>query len=419
MKLPINMPKINLLKVKRYLLVALASILLFSGGYWMGREGFKLEVKKLSRIQVSRELPPDKSALDFSLFWRIWDNLNAKYYDKSKLVPGKMIYGAIQGMVAAIGDPYTVFLPPTENKMINDDLKGSFEGVGIEIGYRGTQLAVIAPLPGTPAEKAGVKPGDYIIGIKDDGKEIDQGTSGVSLPEAVQMIRGRAGTKVTLTLLRDNTTDPIVKEITREKINVPSVILSYVGNDKSTAHIKVIKFGAETDSEWNKAVKEVSDNPAVKGLVLDLRNNPGGYLQGAVDIAAEFLPNGSVVVSEERGDGTKRDFKTDRYGLFNDLPTVVLVNGGSASASEILSGALRDQRNIKLVGEKTFGKGTIQEPEDLDNGAGIHITIAKWLTPKGTWVNGNGLEPDVKIENDPKTTEDEQLQKAIEVLFTK
>lgn len=419
MKLPINMPKINLLKVKRYLLVALASILLFSGGYWIGREGFKLEVKKLSRIQVSRELPPDKSALDFSLFWRIWDNLNAKYYDKSKLVPGKMIYGAIQGMVAAIGDPYTVFLPPTENKMINDDLKGSFEGVGIEIGYRGTQLAVIAPLPGTPAEKAGVKPGDYIIGIKDDGKEIDQGTSGVSLPEAVQMIRGRAGTKVTLTFLRDNTTDPIVKEITREKINVPSVILSYVGNDKSTAHIKVIKFGAETDSEWNKAVKEVSDNPAIKGLVLDLRNNPGGYLQGAVDIAAEFLPNGSVVVSEERGDGTKRDFKTDRFGLFNNMPTVVLVNGGSASASEILSGALRDQRNIKLVGEKTFGKGTIQEPEDLDNGAGIHITIAKWLTPKGTWVNGNGLEPDVKIENDPETTEDEQLQKAIEVLFTK
>ena len=419
MKLPINMPKINLPKVKRYLLVALASILLFSGGYWLGREGFKVEVKKLGRIQVSRELPPDKSALDFSLFWRIWDNLNAKYYDKSKLVPGKMIYGAIQGMVAAIGDPYTVFLPPTENKMINDDLKGSFEGVGIEIGYRGTQLAVIAPLPGTPAEKAGVKPGDYIIGIKDDGKEIDQGTSGISLPEAVQMIRGKAGTKVTLTFLRDNTTDPIVKEITREKINVPSVILSYVGNDKSTAHIKVIKFGAETDSEWNKAVKEVSDNPAVKGLVLDLRNNPGGYLQGAVDIAAEFLPNGSVVVSEERGDGSKRDFKTDRYGLFNDLPTVILVNGGSASASEILSGALRDQRNIKLVGEKTFGKGTIQEPEDLESGAGIHITIAKWLTPKGTWVNGNGLEPDVKIENDPKTTEDEQLQKAIEVLFTK
>jgi len=357
--------------------------------------------------------------LDFSLFWRMWDKLSAKYYDKTKLVPGKMIYGAIQGMVAALGDPYTVFLPPTENKMINDDLKGSFEGVGIEIGYRGTQLAVISPLPGTPAEKAGVKPGDYIIGIKDDSKEIDQGTSGVSLPEAVQMIRGKAGTKVTLTFLRDGTTDPIVKEITREKINVPSVILSYVGNDKSIAHIKVMKFGAETDGEWNKAVKEVSDNPAVKGLVLDLRNNPGGYLQGAVDLAAEFLKNGSVVVSEERGDGTKRDFKTDRFGLFNDLPTVVLVNGGSASASEILSGALRDQRGIKLVGEKTFGKGTIQEPEDLENGAGIHITIAKWLTPSGTWVNGNGLEPDVKIENDPKTTEDEQLQKAIEVLSIK
>lgn len=419
MKLPTNMPKIDLPKVKRFILISLVSVLIFSGGYWVGRAGFKAEIKKLSRIQVSRELPPDKSTLDFSLFWRVWDNLSAKYYDKSKLVPSKMIYGAIQGMVAAVGDPYTVFLPPSENKLINEDLKGSFEGVGIEIGYRGTQLAVISPLPGSPAEKAGAKPGDYIIGIKDEEKEIDQGTAGLSLPEAIQIIRGKAGTKITLTFLRDGNDEPIVKEITREKINVPSIILSYVGKDNSIARIKIMKFGAETDTEWNKAVKEMSDNQAIEGLVLDLRNNPGGYLQGAVDVAAEFLKNNSVVTSEERGDGTKRDFKTDRYGFFGDMPTVILVNGGSASASEILAGALRDQLNFKLVGEKTFGKGTIQEPEDFENGAGIHITIAKWLTPKGTWVNGNGLEPDIKIEDDQKTTEDEQLQKAIEVLSAK
>jgi carboxyl-terminal processing protease len=419
MKTPIHLPKINLPKVRRFLLFVFVSLVIFGGGYFVGREGFKLEIKKVNRIQISREVPPDKSALDFSLFWRVWDTVATKYYDKSKVVPGQMIYGAIQGMVSALGDPYTIFLPPSENKVINEDLKGSFEGVGIEIGYRGTQLAVIAPLPGSPAEKEGIKAGDFIVAIKDEGKEIDQGTAGLSLPEAVRMIRGRAGTKVTLTLVRDGEPEPLAKEITREKINVPSVALTYVGKNKEVAHIRILKFGAETNDEWNKAVREVVGNQSVQAVVLDLRNNPGGYLQGSVDVAAEFLKNGTTVVIEEQGDGTRREFKTERFGLLSNTPLAVLVNGGSASASEILAGALRDQKKVKLVGEKTFGKGTIQEPEDLENGSGIHITIAKWLTPTGTWVNGDGLEPDIKIEDDSKTTEDEQLQKAIEILSAK
>ena len=420
MKKTIHLPKIDFLRLRKYFLIILAASLLFGGGYFAGREGFILNAAKLNRISVSRELPPDKSTLDFSLFWRVWDELSAKYFDKSKLVTSQMVYGAIQGMVSALGDPYTVFLPPSENKVINEDLGGSFEGVGIEIGFRGTQLAVIAPLPGSPADKAGVKPGDFIIGIKDEAKKIDQGTAGLSLEGAVQEIRGTAGTKVTLVLLRDGTDGPLIVDLTREKINVPSVILTYVGKDKNIARIQLMKFGAETDGEWQKATQEILSKGVVKSIILDLRNNPGGYLQGAVDIASDFLKSGTTVVVEERGDGTKHEYKTEGSGLSgglpNDMKVVILVNGGSASASEILAGALRDQKKIKLIGDKTFGKGTIQEPEDLDSGSGLHITIAKWLTPNGTWVNGKGLEPDVKIEDDSKTVQDEQLNKAIEIV---
>lgn len=415
MNLPI-VPKINLAKVRKIILIVLACVILFGGGYALGASGFKASLNKFPKVTISRTLPPDKQNLDFSLFWRVWDTLSAKYYDKTKLNPGKMVYGAISGMVSAIGDPYTVFLAPEENKIVEEDLNGTLEGVGIQIGYRGTQLAVIAPLPDSPAEKAGVKAGDFIIGIKDEAKSIDQGTSGMSVPDAVGLIRGKAGTRVTLTLLREATPDPIVVELTRAKIEVPTLITTYVGEGESIAYIRLLKFGGETETEWNKAVREILRKESVKGIVLDLRNNPGGYLQSAVDVASDFLKTGSVVVTEERGDGTKNEFKVEKLGLLTSTPTVVLVNEGSASASEILAGALRDVRKISLVGQKTFGKGTIQEPIDVDGGAGLHITIARWLTPNGTWVNEKGLEPDVKIEDDEKTPEDEQLNKAIELL---
>lgn len=413
---PSFLPRINFVKARKIILFVFIAALLFGGGYFLGASGFKASLNKFPKVTISRATPPDKGDLDFSLFWRVWDSLSAKYYDKTKINPGKMVYGAISGMVSAIGDPYTVFLPPDKNKVVQEDLGGSFEGVGIQIGYRGTQLAVIAPLPDSPAEKAGVKAGDFIIGIKDAADGADTGTDGMSLADAIALIRGKAGTKVTLTLLRDGTAEPIVVELTREKMNVPSLILSYTGEGDSIAHIKLLKFGGETDTEWSKAVKEIIKKDNVKGVVLDLRNNPGGYLQGAVDIASEFLKNGSVAVIEEKGDGSKNEFKVQKLGLLLNMPTVVLINGGSASASEILAGALRDIRKISLVGEKTFGKGTIQEPEELGGGAGIHITIARWLTPNGTWVNGKGLEPDVKIEDDEKTSQDEPLQKAIELL---
>ncbi len=328
-----------------------------------------------------------------------------------------MVYGAIKGMVQAVGDPYTIFLPPTDNKISQEDLQGNFEGVGIQIGFKGTQLAVMAPLPSSPAEKAGLKAGDLIVGIKDDAKKIDRSTVDITLPEAVAAIRGTAGTKVTLAIVRTGVDKPFTVDLVREKINVPSVVVSYVGDKQNIAQIKLLKFGGETTAEWQKGVSEIKSRSNIKGIILDLRNNPGGYLQAAVDLAGEFLAKGSIAVIEDKGNGDKVNFTTNLDdGAFVNSKVVVLVNGGSASASEILAGALRDDRKIIIVGDKTFGKGTIQEPQDLVGGSGLHITIAKWLTPAGIWVNEKGLEPDVKVQDDPNAKDDVQLQKAIEVL---
>jgi carboxyl-terminal processing protease len=410
------MPKISFNKLRKLLLVVLVLATIFSSGYFLGNRNFRASFEKFPQITISRDNPPGKESIDFSLFWRVWDVLGESYFDKTKLNPVKMVYGAIEGMVSSLGDPYTVFLPPEDNRIVQEDLSGSFEGVGIQIGFKGSQLAVVAPLPGSPAEAADIKAGDFIIGIKDEAKDLDTSTSGMSLPEAVKLIRGPAGTKVILTLLRDNEPEPLVVEITRAELEVPSLILTYTGDGGGYAHIRLLKFGGETDKEWQKAIREILGKSEVTGVILDVRNNPGGYLQEAVNIAAEFTKTDTLIVTEEKTSGVTNEFRTERIGLLQKMPVVVLINGGSASASEILAGALRDIRGISLIGEKTFGKGTIQEPQQLENGAGLHITIAKWLTPSGTWVNENGLEPDIAIEEDPETSEDEQLLKALEVL---
>ena len=346
----------------------------------------------------------------------MWDSLDENYYDKTKIVDSEMIYGAIKGMVSALGDPYTVFLPPSENKVVQEDLSGSFEGVGIQIGFKDGQLAVIAPLPSSPAEGVGVEAGDYIVGIKDELKDIDTGTINMTLPEAVRIIRGPAGTIVTLSLLRNGNEESFGVDIVRKNIDIPSVVLTFEGPNENIAHIKILKFVAETESEWEEAVVEVIKKPGVDGVVLDLRNNPGGYLQSSVDVASEFLSNGTVVVTEQMANGEKYDFVVERIGRLLDMPTVVLINEGSASASEILAGALRDDKDIQLVGETSFGKGTIQEPQQLNNGSGLHVTVSKWLTPSGFWVNEGGLVPDVEIVDDTETDEDEQLLEAIKLL---
>ncbi len=408
-------PKISLKKLRTVVLIIIIIGASASAGYFLGRKGFLASFSRFPIVTISRQTPPEKN-VDFSLFWRVWDSLDENYYDKTKIIDSDMVYGAIKGMVSAVGDPYTIFLPPSENRVVQEDLSGSFEGVGIQIGFKGGQLVVIAPLPDSPAEEEGVQAGDFIMGIKDELKEIDRGTTGITLPEAVRAIRGPAGTTVTLSLLRNGNEELIEADVVRRSIDIPSIILAFEGAEEDIAHIKILKFVGETESEWEEAVVETIKKPNVKGVVLDLRNNPGGYLQSSVDIASEFLKSGSVVVTEASANGEQYDFIVERIGRLLNIPTVVLINEGSASASEILAGALRDARDTQLVGETTFGKGTIQEPQQLNNGAGLHITVSKWLTPSGFWVNEGGLEPDIVISDDIETSEDEQLLEAIKLL---
>ncbi len=400
--------------IRKILLGILLFVSIFSSGFYFGT---KYELKRDGEnVIISRVLPNDKQNVDFSLFWNVWDMLESKYYAPENIDERELVYGAIQGMVSAIGDPYTVFLKPEQNRLVREDLNGSFEGVGIQIGFRGSQLAVIAPLPNSPAEQAGIRAGDFIIGITDKSKGVDRGTSGISLSEAVQLIRGESGSVVTLTVLRENEEEPIAIDVRRQSIDVPTLSLEYVDDDETIAHVDLTRFGGETVSEWEKIVAELLKNPNLKGLILDVRNNPGGYLQAANDIASDFLEIGDVVVVEEDGGDQRIEYTVERLGRLRDLETVILVNEGSASASEILAGALRDNKGSILIGKTTFGKGTIQEPQELDGYVGLHITIARWLTPKGTWVNEGGLKPDIEVEDISDTIEDEQLLRAIEVL---
>lgn len=408
-------PKITFASFRKGLFIFIIALGLFSSGYLLGYKGETIKDDIPQQVIITRDKPQGKGDLDFDLFWKVWDTLDTKYFDQSKLVPSDMVYGAIKGMVAAIGDPYTIFLPPVENKVVQEDLQGSFEGVGIQIGFKGSRLAVVSPLPGSPAEIAGVKAGDFIIGIKDTEKQIDRGTVGITLPEAVQIIRGPAGSTVTLILIRGESEDPLVTDIVRSSIEVPSIQVSYVGENETIANVRLIKFSGDTLEEWENVIIELLKKKDLQGIIIDVRNNPGGYLQGAVDLASEFLDTGTLVVKEEGSSGIDKEFKVERIGRLKNQKVVILINGGSASASEILAGALRDQKEIQLVGQTSFGKGTIQESQQVDSGAGLHLTIARWLTPSGFWVNEGGLVPDIEVEDNPETEEDEQLQKAIEL----
>lgn len=394
--------------------IVLIVILAFLFGWQLGHRDvqFKLATYRPTLSIINRE-PPKNVDIDFKLFWDTWDLLSRTYLDKKAIDPGKLFYGAISGMVASLGDPYTVFLPPEQQKFSKDELNGSFDGVGIQLGFNEEKrLVVIAPLDGTPAKQAGIEAGDIIVKIS------DKDTTGISLPEAVNLIRGPKGTKISLTILREGESDSRSFTLNRDTIIVKSVVLSYKDTKlgKKVAIIKLSRFGERTEDEWNSAVAEILvSNP--QAVILDLRNNPGGFLDGAVFIASEFLEGGNVVLQED-SEGAKTPFKVSRIGKLTKIPLLVLINKGSASASEIVAGALQDRNRAKLVGGKSFGKGTIQNAEDLSGGAGIHITIAKWLTPNSRWVNTTlGLDPDVKIEGDSENTKkDTQMEKALELL---
>ena len=395
-------------KLTNILLVLSFIVLIFGSGYKLGE--YKNRFTSLNRMTN-----PQISNMNFDLFWETWNKLQERYVDQKKLDPKKMYMGAIKGMVASVDDPYTFFLTPDENKQTKDDLGGKFEGIGAQLGLKDGRIIIISPLKDSPAEKAGVKPGDYI------NKVDDVSTNKWTLSQAVSKIRGPKDTKVKLNLERNNKEINVV--IVRQQIIVASVELSY---EKKIAILKVNQFGDNTNDEWNKAVRDISakwtNNKQVTGVVLDLRDNPGGYLDSSVYLASEFLPLGKLVVKQEATLYGDKEYRVSRIGMLKDIPVVVLINKGSASASEILAGALRDYNRAQLVGEKSFGKGSVQEALDLKEGAGLHVTVAKWVLPNGDWINGKGIEPKFKVINEIKegntiTKEvDKQLEKAIELL---
>lgn len=384
---------------------------------------FRMGQKSLER--ENRETAQKSNQLDLSLMWKVKDRLAEMFLEKDKMNDKDMVYGAIKGMVDSLSDPYTVFLPPKENKNSNEDLSGEFGGVGIQLGYKEKTLAVMTPLPKTPAARAGVLAGDLILKIIDKEKGLDKDTSGLALGEAVEMIRGKEGTQVTLKLYREGGKESFEVTLTREKIVVPSLELEWKEKDgKKVAWIKLYKFSEQLYKDWPGVVEGILKKKAADfgGIVLDLRNNPGGYLQASVLVASDFLDKG-VVVKQQSSDGNEQVYhvEKDRRRLLTEK-LVILVNGGSASAAEILAGALKEYGRGKLVGEKTFGKGTVQQPQDFRDGSGLHVTVAKWLLPSGKNIHKEGVTVDIEATisakiQDEEVKGDSQLDKAIEVLL--
>lgn len=409
-------------QAKQVLIAALLVLLGGVVGYKLrGNENIPILTPLLSKARVVKventQQPEEYKNVDFGQFWDVWKILEQTYLEPEKVQPNEMVNGAIQGMTASLGDPYTVFLPPEEQKRSEEDLSGAFYGVGIQLGYIDNILAVETPLKGSPAEQAGIKAKDLIIHVKDS--KIDTDTTGWSLSEAVDKIRGERGSKVTLTLIRrDDKPDPFEVTLVRDEIIVPSAELSYVdlSNGQKAAVITLSRFGERTDAELNTAIESIrQQSPKVAGIILDMRNNPGGFLDGAVDVGSEFIRDGVIVTQQGRSSG--RDYIAKGNARLADYPVEVVVNGGSASAAEIVAGALRDRRGAKLIGEKTFGKGTVQDALRLPNGAGLHVTIAKWILPKGDWIQTTGIPVDVEVKDDPNTPADEVLLKAQEELL--
>ena len=381
------------------------------GGFYFGQEGNVRIVDNGEKIVIKKEVGQPKN-VDFSVFWDTWKIIEEKYVDRPTDY-NKMVYGAISGLVDSLDDPYSVFMDPEESKEFMEDMEGSFEGIGAEIGIRKNILTVIAPLEGMPAEKAGLKAGDKIIKI--DGET----TVDITLSEAVRKIRGEKGTEVILTIIRKEVEESKEIKIVRGLIDVKSVEWEMKkAGETDLAYLKIRRFSEDTFQELNKAAGEILSSSA-KGIVLDLRNNPGGYLNVAVKVTSIFIDGKEVVVIEDFGNDKKKEYKSSGRAKLSHLPVAVLINQGSASASEILAGALRDIKKVKLVGEKTFGKGSVQELEKLKDESSVRLTVAKWLIPSGHCINEEGLKPDIEVEmtdEDINNGIDKQLEEAMKVL---
>ena len=391
---------------RKSLIVVIAAFVIvgasFSFGVWYGYQA-RPEMTRI--IGVLNKSAPEAESVDFEPFWKAWRLMESMYVGDEPVKRQALVWGAISGMVRSFGDPYSTFFPPKDLQDFQTEIKGEFSGIGAEIGMRKEILTIIAPIKGSPADKAGLKAGDKILKIDETF------TNDLSLDEAVHKIRGERGTKVTLTILRANQDKPQIIDVVRDTIKVP--ILDTEIKDGIFV-IRLASFSEQSGPEFGDAVRKFL-NSGSKKLVLDLRSNPGGFFSSAVDIASWFLPEGEVVAQEEYRDEKPELFRSIGYRALENVTTVVLIDRGTASAAEILAGALQEHGKAVLMGEKTFGKGSVQQLESITPDTSLKITIAKWLTPNGKSISKEGLAPDIEVKTpeDIKPGEDPVLDKAL------
>lgn len=403
--------------MKKFLKILTITFLLFTvfaWGFIVGGERVKDSRLPLTGGKVTdKEELPDYLSKDvkFNLFWEVWDIIQNNYVD-GPIPETQLLYGAVAGEVASLGDPYSVFLDPDTAKKFAQELSSEFEGIGAEISIKNKFLTVVAPLPDSPAEKAGLKSGDRIYEI--DGRD----SAYLTLNEAVSIIRGEAGTKVTLTVARGegNEIEELNIEITRDKIHFDTVKWEMM--DDGILYVEISHFNNDTETLFNEAISKNIGND-IKGIVLDLRGNPGGFLDVAVSMAGKWVRKGDAVVFEKFSETRQNPYRSNGRAELSGIPTVILVNGGSASASEIIAGALQDYKLATVVGTQTFGKGSVQDLRELSDGSQLKLTVAKWLTPLERIIEGEGITPDIQVEftdEDYNNDRDPQLDKAIELL---
>jgi carboxyl-terminal processing protease len=397
------------IKIKSTLIIFFLVLVFFVLGIYLGFQN-QSEISKV--VGVSNKEIPSIIQIDFSPFWKTWNTIDEKFPDAKKVTDQERVYGAISGLVGSLNDPYSEFFNPEETKSFEEDIAGSFSGIGVEVGIKDKILTVIAPLKDTPGYKAGLKAGDKILKIDNTV------TTDISVEEAVRLIHGDKGTIVTLTIFREGEKDSREVKIVRDVINVPIVETKL--RPDGVFVITLNSFSANSAELFQNALKEFVNTKTDK-LVLDLRGNPGGYLDSAVSMASWFLPSGKTVVTENYNNNKKaKIYRSEGYNVFTSgLKFAILIDKGSASASEILAGAMQDYGIAKLVGEQSYGKGSVQEVVNITPDTILKITIAKWLTPKGTSISEKGLTPDYKVEitqKDIDAKKDPQMDKAVELL---
>ncbi|MDD4988941.1 MAG: S41 family peptidase [Candidatus Pacebacteria bacterium] len=401
--------------------IRIAGVLLLAASFFSGYYVALDKTPAIDKVTTLTGKEDGKPAtVDFSPFWKAWNLLNEKYVPthgtSTPLATDQdKVWGAIAGLTQSLGDPYTVFFPPKDAELFKSEIAGNFEGVGMEIGIKDGILTVISPLKGTPAYRDGVKAGDKIVKIG------DVSATGLSVDAAVQMIRGKKGTTLKVTFIREGVKMPIEISMVRDTINIPT--LDTEKRADGVFVIKLYSFSENSPVLFKNALQEFVDSHTDK-LILDLRGNPGGYLDAAVSMASWFLPKGDIVVTEDFGKNVpEQSYRSAGYNIFTkDLKMIILVDGGSASASEILAGALSEHGVAKLVGTKTFGKGSVQELIPLTPDTSLKVTIARWLTPNGVSISQQGLAPDVEVKIDPTQADnpnakDVQLEKAASILL--